>query len=184
MAKDIKEKKGKKDGGKKKEDEKSEDKLDQVLNGINILAGAVGKLVELQTADKRPADVVRDDSASSSSSRVSFTPKLDDETYPNDNFVPKKYREAVDKHLSSDFGIRMTDFEDRTEFQVDIIVPPKYSSLSKEDREKGIEDIRTRIVSRAMGLNGVIEWCQLIRKNLSRYYAQEGMQSPFKNVDE
>lgn len=181
MAKKENKKEKKEKKGAKKEDPKQEDKLDQVLNGINILAGAVGKLVELQTSDKKSPETGH--TKESSEREEKFNPSLDDETYP-EGYVPKKYREVVDEHLSPDFGIRIKEFDDRTEFQVDIIVPEKYSSVSKADREKGIKDIRTRVVSRSMGVNGVIEWCKLIRKNLSRFYAQEGIQSPFKVIDE
>lgn len=143
---------------------------------LDILIGAVNKLVELQTV-KPLAELIPDDNAP----KEKFTPKLDDETYPEE-YVPPKFRKIVDEILSKDFGLKIDDFPDRTDMQINIIVPEKYSSLSKEDREKGAQDIRSRIVPRAMGENGVKEWCQLIRTNLSKYYTKEGVQSPFSNA--
>lgn len=159
------------------EGESSNKKLDDVLSGINILAGAVNKLVELQTA------VDKEEKVEKKQVGHSYTPHLDDDTYPKD-YLPPKFRKIVDEHLSADFGARVVDFEDRTEFQFDIIVPEKYSSVTKEDREKGVQDIRTRIIPRALGENGVREWCQLIRKNLNKYYTNEGKASPFINSAE
>lgn len=164
----------------KQESRSVDDKLD-------LLIGAVGKLVELQTRPLVSASVQGGTGGSANtntdgrtgSANSTFTPKLDDETYPQ-SYVPPKYRKIVDDLLSPDFGIRVNDFDDRTDFQIDIIVPVKYSSLTADDKKSGIEDIRTRIVPRAMGENGVREWCTLIRKNLSRFYNKEGLQSPFK----
>jgi len=158
----------------KKEKSTSDEKLDAVLAGINTLAGAVGKLVELQTIKK--------EISSEEKKPEKFNPKLDDETYPQ-MYVPPKYRKIVDEFLSPEFGLRVVDFEDRTDFMVEIIVPPKYSSLTKEEKEGGMEDVRSRMVTRALGENGVREWTKLVRKNLSRYYQQEGVASPFINQE-
>ena len=149
---------------------------------LDILIGAVGKLVELQqTAIEREQHpiVVEEKKIIGRS----FTPHMDDETYPKD-YIPPKFRKIVNEFLSEDFGARVVDFEDRTDFQFDIIVPEKYSSVTREDRAKGVEDIRTRIIPRALGENGVREWCQLIRKNLNKYYTNEGKASPFINSAE
>ncbi len=141
-------------------------KLNTVINGINTLAGAISKLVEMQSVKK---EEVKEEK---------FIPKMEDETYP-DSYMPKKYREIVDTVLSTEFDARIIDFTDRTEFQLDIFVPDRFSSLSKEDREKKIKDIRTRIIPRALGENGVREWCQLIRNNLTKYYQKKGIAVPF-----
>lgn len=146
-----------------------EEKLDAVISGLNSVAGAVSKLIELQTKDSTTAPVVKE----------KFNPSIDDETYPSE-YMPPKFRKIVDETLSSDFGARVTDFVDRTDFQLDIIVPDEYSSVSVLDREKGVKDIRSRLIPRALGENGVKEWCMLIRKNLNRFYQREGVKSPFQ----
>jgi hypothetical protein len=87
--------------------EKNEDvgaKLDAVLNGINVLAGAVGKLVELQTTP-----VVSDKKIEDKKPVTAFNSKLDDETYPSD-YIPPKFRKIVDDVLSPEFGLKITDF--------------------------------------------------------------------------
>ena len=146
---------------------------------LDLLIGAVGKLVELQMS----AVSTKTDASETKTIGRSFIPHMDDETYPKD-YIPPKFRKIVNEFLSEDFGARVVDFEDRTDFQFDIIVPEKYSSVTKEDRAKGVEDIRTRIIPRALGENGVREWCQLIRKNLNKYYTNEGKASPFINSAE
>ena len=174
-----KEKKEKKEKVEKKSDISAlSGKMDEMIGGLNILGGAVTKLVELQTAEKE-AD--KEDARKEPGVKVAtpaFTPKIDDETYPQ-QYVPAKYRAIVTELLSEDFGVTIVDFEDRTDFQVNIIVPERYSSVTKEDREKGVEDVRSRMVARSMGENGVREWCSLIRQNLNKYYTQSGKASPF-----
>jgi len=155
-------------------DNSVEKKLDEVVSTINILASAVGKLVELQTADKKPEQTVKSDSTET------YRPKLDDVTYPS-AYIPPKFRNIVDEVLSPEFGIKIEDFENTTDFQFSVIVPDKYSSVIPTDRQKGVVDIRSRIIPRALGENGVREWCMLIRNNLNKYYSKEGVGSPFTN---
>jgi len=159
-------------------------KMDSMIAGLNTVAGALGKLVDLQTSSKvETGHFVGSDNPTKDGliAVVPFNPKLDDETYPND-YIPPKFRKIVDDILSKDFGLQIVDFPDRTDFQVNIIVPDKYSSVSKDDRMKGVQDIRSRIVPRSLGENGIREWCTLIRANLSKFYNKEGVQSPFNNI--
>jgi len=151
------------------------DKIDSVVTSINVMAGAINKLVELQT-DKKVAtqekivDAVK-----------AFDPAIEDETYPN-KYIPPKYRAIASQILSPEFGIDVLDFADRTDFQFSVIVPEKFSSVSQDDRAKGVRDIRSRMIPRALGENGVREWCTLIRNNLARYYQKEGIATPFTNA--
>lgn len=147
-------------------------KLDAVISGLNSVAAAVSKLVDLQTKERIEI------TGAPTSVESGFTPHVEDSTYPT-GYMPPKYRKIVDEVLSPEFKARVQDFEDRTDFQFDVIVPSQYSSVSPTDKEKGVEDIRSRIMPRALGENGVREWCMLIRKNLNKFYQKEGVQSPF-----
>jgi len=149
-------------------------KMDQMISGLNTVGGALEKLIDLQTVGAEKV-------APQEETKEKFNPKLDDETYPQDEYIPKNYRKIVDDLLSDEFGIKITDFDDRTDFQFAIIVPEKYSSVTPEDKAKGVEDIRSRMIPRSLGENGVKEWCKLIRQNLNKHYSEEGMQSPFTN---
>ena len=151
-------------------------KMDKMVEGLNSVGSAVLKLVEIQSHSTTVSPV-----SSTTSVPDQFTPKLDDETYPK-SYIPPKFRKIVDTILSEEFGLRVFDFEDRTDFQIDVTVPERFSSVSKEDKEKGVQDIRTRIIPRALGENGVREWCELIRRNLNKFYQKEGVQSPFKSA--
>ena len=159
----------------KNDDVSLDAKMDQVVAGLNTVAGALSKLVELQTADKSPS------SKESEPAKATFTPKIEDETM-NKAYIPAKYRALVDEILSPEFGISLHDFDDRTDFWFEVIVPEKFSSISAEDRQKGVRDLRGKMISRALGENGIRDWCNLIRKNLSRYYSAEGVRSPFTNA--
>lgn len=159
----------------KKPTETVEVKLDAVISAVNTLAGAVGKLVEIQTAEKnQPSEIA------ATKSTEKFHPPMDDATYPS-SYIPPKFRQIVDEVLSPEFGIHIEDFPNTTDFQFNVVVPEKYSSVIPQDKEKGVRDIRSRIIPRALGENGVREWCVLIRNNLNKYYSKEGIGSPFSN---
>jgi len=145
-----------------------EAKVNALTDNLNTLAGAVNKLVQMQ---KKPPV------------QPEITPKQEpekDETIDN-SYLPPKFREIVNNILSPEFGAKVTDFEDRVDFQFTIIVPQKYSSLSKDEYEQAKGDIRSRIIPRGLGENGIKEWCKLIRLNLNKYFTKEGVKSPFEN---
>lgn len=166
--------------------EKEFEEVTPIDKKLDLLISAVSKLVELlKTADKQ-SGIVRTSTPVSpleAAVQTGFTPHIEDETYPG-GYVPPAYRRIVNEVLSEEFKLRVSDFQDRTEFQLDIIVPDRFSSVSKADREKGVEDIRSRIIPRALGENGVRDWCKLIRGNLNRYYTSSGKASPFKEAAE
>lgn len=149
-------------------------KMDAMIAGLNSVTGAVLKLVEMQTSDtmKEKPEV-----------KETFTPKLEDETYPT-SYTPPRFRKLCDEILSSEFGLSVTDFPDRTDFQLSITVPEKFSSVPPTERQKGVQDVRSRMIPRALGENGVKEWCGLIRKNLNRHYQKEGIVTPFNTMTE
>ena len=152
-------------------------KMDAMVAGLNSVGGAILKLIEMQSASVKDIGPM----TGAANAPEKFTPRLEDETYPK-HYIPPKFRKIVDTILSEEFGLRVMDFEDRTDFQIDIIVPDKFSSVSKEDKDRGVQDIRSRIIPRAMGENGVREWCELIRRNLNKFYQKEGVQSPFTSA--
>tara|TARA_R100000789_G_C3019551_1_gene153239 strand:- start:1923 stop:2468 length:546 start_codon:yes stop_codon:yes gene_type:complete len=138
---------------------------------LNTIAGSLTKLVDIQqNAPKKEEEKMEPEKGKEAEM---------DETYPK-TYFPPKYRDIMDEMLGKDFEGRVTDFDDRTEFQFDVFIPKEYSSLSQEDKEKGVKDVRTRIIPRALGENGVRDWCKLIRTNLNRYFAREGKATPFK----
>lgn len=145
----------------------------KVVEGMNTLATALTKMIE-----NTPQAVGKEEMTKPVGNSVVNRPENEDETRPT-SYVPAAFRRVVNEVLSEDFGIRVTDFEDSTDFMVDIIVPEKYSSLTDRDKKMGVEDIRSRIIPRALGENGVRNWCIKIRDNLSKYYGAAGVQSPF-----
>lgn len=155
-------------------------KMDKMVEGLNSVSGALVKLVEMQTKAEKAVDKEISDRLDKGVGTV-FTPKLEDETYP-ESYMPPKFRKVVDTILSPEFGARVIDFPDRTDFQLDIFVPDRFSSVPLDERRNGVKDIRTRIITRALGENGVREWCELIRKNLNRFFQKEGITPPFGPV--
>lgn len=152
-----------------------EEKMDAMIAGLNSVTGALVKLVDLQTVKSiNPTS----EQTALSITKETFTPKLEDDTYPT-SYTPPRFRKICDEILSPEFGLSVTDFPDRTDFQLSISVPEKFSSVPPTERLQGVQDIRSRMIPRALGENGVKEWCGLIRKNLNRYYQKEGVVTPF-----
>lgn len=150
------------------------EKLSQQMNSVVDLVGNLAEKVS--SMEHKEAKLETFDA---NTGTTTATIGSEEDTTPQ-NYVPRKWRQLVDEILSPEFGITINEYDDRMDFQVNIIVPDKFTSISKEEREKGVIDIRSKVISRAVGENGVREWCQKIRNNLSRFYLKEGKQSPFK----
>lgn len=95
-----------------------------------------------------------------------------------------EYRQIIDQVLGKQFEAWETyDETPATHFKLYVLVPMEISSISAEERSRGINtDIRTAPISYAEGANGVRIWCMKIRQNLARYYANQGIRSPFTNA--
>ena len=103
-------------------------------------------------------------------------------TYESKGFVPAEFRRMTDELLGANFGIEVKDFEDTTDFQVTIVVPDevalKAKTLTPSDVQLGHKDTRTKMISRALGSNGVREWVTKVRNNLNKTFVQAGVASP------
>lgn len=95
--------------------------------------------------------------------------------------VPPRFREIVDEVLGSEFGLKCYTFRDNTDFQIDIQVPEKYTSMPKQERGPDFVDVRSKIINRALGETGVRDWAKKIRANLTKYFSSQGLASPFQN---
>lgn len=101
--------------------------------------------------------------------------------YKPKGYVPQKYRQIVDEILSSEFGVDCIENAQNMDFELQIIVPEKYNSLTVVEKQAGMKDIRSRVISRALGENGVRDWCIKVRENLNKFYTRSGVKSPFVN---
>ena len=107
--------------------------------------------------------------------------KEEDEAGYQEMKIHPKHRLLVDNILGKQFiAWESYDGSDSTHFEFHIKVPMELSSVPTEDRAKGrTEDIRTRVISQAAGENGVKDWCEMVRKNLNKYYTTNALPSPF-----
>lgn len=155
---------------------KVEQQMEQMLN---MMGGIVQRIEAIENKEilvnKEPAGKSPD---SNGLAEPSYS-KESDPTYPS-SYIPAKWRQLVDEILTPEFGLTVNDFEDRTDFQINIIVPEQFSSISKEEKASGVKDIRSKVITRAMGENGVREWAQKVRFNLNKYFMKEGKASPFR----
>jgi len=178
--------KAKKTVSKKKSVVLSQDeKLDKVISGLDKLTNAIGTLVDFtaQGIQERKEDrEIITGSAKAPSIENPISAKDAEETYeaPEGIYVPAKFRKIADDILSPEFPIEIHNFDDTTDFQIDIIVPNKYSPADENEKIKGV-DRRSKRISRAQGENGVREWCNKVRENLNKYYSRNAIKSPFSN---
>lgn len=80
----------------------------------------------------------------------------------SENYVPPDYREAVDIILNRHFSLSIVPRKDRPEFELSVIVPEKYSTLSSAQKTMNGTDLRFKVISYAEGVNGVRDYIQQI----------------------
>ena len=70
---------------------------------------------------------------------------------------------AVSKTILNDkFKFECNPLPDQPAFCFTIIVPQEYSDSKEEDR-------RSKVISNALGANGVREWCVLVKQNVLKF---------------
>ena len=79
--------------------------------------------------------------------------------------IPQEYREIIDQTLNKHFGIEIKPMSDSPSFLFTIVVPKKYSNLSKDEFEMRGADLRTRVVTYAEGINGIKLWADKVFDN-------------------
>lgn len=151
---------------------KAPSKQDQILTGISELNQNVSSLVKIlsENITKTP-----ETPTPSTSPTPTITP------YKSESYVPSEFRRIVDEVLSPEFGLEVQDFVDRTEFQVTIIVPERFNTLTPDQKKLTKRDERVKIIPRALGANGVRDYANLVRQNLNKFFATNGIPAPFAN---
>ena len=81
-----------------------------------------------------------------------------DSKYP----VPKEYREIVGTVLNKHFGIQLEPMNDSPAFNLTIVVPERYDTLTPAQREMHVADIRPKVISYADGVNGIRMWVEKV----------------------
>lgn len=134
---------------------------EDILKAVGGMSDAVLQLVEtLKKPDPAPAIKGREFTVTTTG-LVRPGP-----TSPSTNFpVPIEWRELVDSTLNKQFGVEVSPDGDTASFGFSIIVPEKYSNAGKPHWETYHEDRRTRVISHALGLNGVREWTTKVYEN-------------------
>lgn len=173
---------GKEKPAKKQSSESASDNKDiiaqmnELTSAVNKIAGAIVSVSgRLENLEKGSSNSTTTENTSESGDEDSELDEGGNQSVP----VPSGFRKAVDEILSPDFGIDIQEIEDSIDFTFTIIVPKRFSSLSKGDIEKSKQDLRSKRIPHAKGINGVKEWCKLVRQNLNRFYIKEGVASPF-----
>jgi len=142
-------------------------RVDDLIKTVDNLVNSVEKVKEIldKQLPTQPEPFRSPDAISSS--------------YKPRGYVPPKYRQICDEILSSEFGLDCIENTDNMDFEIKIVIPERFSSLTAEEKRLGVQDIRSKVISRALGENGVREWCMKVRENLNKFYRSSGVQSPF-----
>lgn len=74
--------------------------------------------------------------------------------------VPQNYLNVAKKILGEKFQFRCEPSLDMPQFIFTVVVPPEYSAI------KNVPDERSKTISNALGVNGVEEWCNLVKQNV------------------
>ena len=93
----------------------------------------------------------------------SHTQEVEVGAYP----IPQEYRETVRATLNQSFGLQVVPLSDQPAFQVNIVVPEKYSSLTPEQMKMYGADIRSKVITYAEGVNGVKAWTEKVRTSFN-----------------
>ena len=83
------------------------------------------------------------------------------------NGVPKDLEEVAREILGEKFQFVCESMSDRPSFRFTVIVPLEYSTLKGQ-----VEDRRSRVIDNALGVNGVRDWCLLVKQNVIKYLGQ------------
>ncbi len=82
--------------------------------------------------------------------------------------VPKDFIDTVDLVLNKSFVVRCEPLRDSPCFQLTIVVPEKYSSMTQGQKEMLGEDIRPKVIPYSDGANGVRLWAEKVLNNLDK----------------
>jgi len=74
--------------------------------------------------------------------------------------VPQNYLNVAKKILGEKFQFRCEPSLDMPQFIFTVVVPPEYSAI------KDVPDERSKTISNALGVNGIEEWCALVKQNI------------------
>ena len=155
----------------KDENPSSKSSDDKILSAVNNLA----KLVENLAGRVENIEEKREKIQETADKQ--YIPEVD-ETYPTQR-QPSQYRRIVNEILTSEFDFDIEDVDPHN-FRFAIYIPDRYSSLTESDKERGLKDVRSKIIPVIMGENGVTAWCKLVKQNLAKYFTQQGGLNPFK----
>lgn len=78
--------------------------------------------------------------------------------------VPKEIENTANEILGAGFAYEVDPLPDAPAFAFTVIVPPSMSELPAH-----IPDRRTKVIPNVLGLNGVTEWCKLIRGSVLKF---------------
>lgn len=146
----------------------NEQNSNQLVDIIQNLASNVQKLtlkvVELEKKNEYTSNNVL---------KIGGTQQAGDNLENNQNNwqIPQNYLVVARKILGEKFEFRCEPSLDQPQFIFTVIVPPEYSAI------KNVPDERSKTISNALGINGVEEWCNLVKQNVLKSLGNNVLQT-------
>ena len=85
--------------------------------------------------------------------------------------MPTSFLQTAQRILGEKFQFRCEPSLDMPQFIFTVIVPPEYSAI------KNVPDERSKTISNALGVNGVEEWCNLVKQNVIKSLGSNVLQT-------
>jgi hypothetical protein len=85
--------------------------------------------------------------------------------------MPSNYLQTAKRILGEKFAFRCESSPDQPQFIFTVIVPTEYSAI------KDVPDERSKTIPNALGVNGVEEWCNLVKQNIIKSLGNNVLQT-------
>ena len=136
--------------------------LDDVVATLNKLTDAIEKLVQPVIIGSTVGTVTQS-SGPVQALPTAEEPRREDPKFP----VPYEFNELKDTLLNKTFGIEIDYLPDQAAMNFSILVPKKYSNAGENHWITYKEDRRSKVISNALGANGVRQWCEQVYNNFN-----------------
>ena len=138
---------------------KKERTLDDVVESIEKLADSIQKILLVHPKSvQSPVEEVKS---------VEL-PELVKEVRQESKFpVPYEFEELKNTLLNKNFSLEIEYLPDQAAMSFSILVPKKYSNAGENHWITYKEDRRSKVISNALGANGVRQWCEQVYNNFN-----------------
>jgi hypothetical protein len=97
-------------------------------------------------------------------------------------YCPPDILAIVHEVLGNEFDAVVRAHTEAPLFELDILVPAQYSTMTVEQKGMIKEDHRVCVIKNGDGLNGVRQYCELVRDEIKRSFTTRPIQAPVSPI--